>query len=423
MRARPDILARVTFSPGFRRLLPFILLFFTLNGVRLVLESFQAQALYRKDFIVDYLMAKAILAGVNPYLPIPDLIERWMGVNDSAFLHANPHPPIVALLSLPLGLLSYRSAALTWLAFELACLAGSVTFLLQWWGARITLRCVSLMLAAALGWMPVVEELWLGQFSALLLVLLLAAWEALRRGEDWKAGAFTGLMLALKFSGGPICLYLLARRRWRAVAAAGGVFAAANLLPLLVLGSQPIREYYLEVGPQVAAIYRLHEENFSAWTIGQRLFQGSGLHVHVQPLWHAPLLADVFTAVVPLTVLVVALAVSLRARTLDTAVGVLTAAGIWLQPVSWTHYLVLASVPLAIASKRIAAAGWPRSTTYVLGAICCTFSLVGSTYVQLARWISSSPVDLLTWTGLLTLIPALGLCGLIYLLCTTEQEA
>ncbi len=372
-------------------------------------------------------MAKAILEGVNPYLPLPEMVDRWIGVNKTALLHPTPHPPIIGILSLPMGLVDYRTAALIWLGVELLCLTGAIFLLMQWWGARITITRFLFVLAAALGWMPVVEELWLGQFSAMLLLLLLAAWRALAKQQEGKAGAFLGLMLALKFSGWPLLLFLLIRRRWNAVLIAGIVFLLANLIPLFYLGVHGIREYYTKVAPLISEIYRHHEGNLSAWTIGERLFHGFGVNMHFQPLVALPILTKVVTVLVPVCALLLGLRLALKAKSLDTAVGIMTIVGIWINPISWTHYLVLTAVPLAIVAKRLSQEGWPRGNCYSVMGILLSFTIVISSYLALIGSFTDqmAPDGILSApavTGFLLLIPVAGLANLAWMVWQCDRK-
>src|SRR5262249_20722017 len=245
--------SNLTFSPGFKRLLFVIAALNGLIGIKRIFESFFPPEIYRKDFIQEYLMAKAILNGVNPYLHLPDLAAIWMNHanNYNALKHPTPHPPVVGLLSLPFGLLSYQAAAVVWLIFELVCLSGSVLLLLRWWGKPINAGRAATLFGIALGWMPIVEELWLGQLSSCLLLLLLGAWFALRVEKDFLGGAMLGGLIALKLTAWPIVIFLALRRRWNGVIAAASVLVAANLLAMAVLGLGCVKNYYLEVGPQV----------------------------------------------------------------------------------------------------------------------------------------------------------------------------
>src|SRR3982074_1650862 len=87
--------------------------------------------LYDKDFGQEYLLARAIRAGVDPYQPIRDLAALF--VQATSYLdqeHPTPHPPTVGLFALPLGYLSYPVAVRTWFVFEMVCLVAVVILLI-----------------------------------------------------------------------------------------------------------------------------------------------------------------------------------------------------------------------------------------------------------------------------------------------------
>src|SRR5262249_35149257 len=77
---------------------------------------------YRKDFICEYLLAHALRAGVNPYLGLNDLAGvLHIALPAPIFAHPTPHPPGLALFSIPLAWLTYLQAATAWFGLELAC--------------------------------------------------------------------------------------------------------------------------------------------------------------------------------------------------------------------------------------------------------------------------------------------------------------
>ncbi len=53
-------------------------------------------------------MSKALMAGVNPYLPLDQLASLFIG-KFSFLSHPAPHPPFLAILSIPFSGLSSRS--------------------------------------------------------------------------------------------------------------------------------------------------------------------------------------------------------------------------------------------------------------------------------------------------------------------------
>ncbi|MGH9939095.1 MAG: glycosyltransferase family 87 protein, partial [Blastocatellia bacterium] len=319
----------LTFSPGFKRVLLGIAALNGLVGIKRTIESFGSPQIYKKDFIQEYLMAKAVLNGVNPYLPLPELAKMWMShANYIELNHPTPHPPVSGLFTVPFALLSYETAAIIWLFFELACLLASVSLLLRWWGGRMKARTVAACFAFALGWAPVTQDLWFSQLSCCLLLLLIGAWLALREGDDALGGALLGGLIALKLMAWPVVIFLALRRGWRGVLAAGAVMATTHLLVGVVAGFNCVKDYYVKIGPLLASFYRPHDSNFSAWTWGHRLFVGGGENISAPPLWSSVALAHLFTYVAPLAILAFGMWLALRAKRFDTAFGALVCVAI-----------------------------------------------------------------------------------------------
>jgi hypothetical protein len=417
MKSSPNLI----FSPGFKRLLLIIAILSGAIGVKRIVESFLPPEIYKKDFIQEYLMAKAILNGVNPYLPLPELANIWMSyAGYDRLKHPTPHPPVVGLLGLPFGYLSYEQAAVVWLVFELMCLLAVILLMLRWWGKPIKAATATVLFVFALGWVPIVEDLWFGQLTICLLLLLAGAWLALREGKGLLGGALLGGMIALKLTAWPIVVFFALRRQWKAVSAAALVACAANLLAMAVIGYESVKGYYLKVGPLVGAIYRLHDTNYSTWTIGQRLFADFGYNVFIQPPWPSTLMASLFTYLVPTAVLLLGFWLASRAENFDTAFGLLIGVAILISPIAWTHYLTLAVIPLAIIARRLHALGWPRQRSYLAFCLWLFLSLAGAAYSTVttlfASQVTSEGTPIVPFVvGLLTLMPATALIGSLWL--------
>lgn len=416
------------FSAGFKRLLLLAAGLNSLIGLKRISESWQAPELFKRDFVQEYLMAKAIWHGVNPYLPLPELASRWLpaAVGQNALQHPTPHTPLVGLLSLPLGWVSYEMASGLWLLLELGCLAAATILLLRWWGAPVTTLRVAGLLALAVGWIPVIEELWQGQLGACLLLLLVSAWLALRKGQDVRGGALLGGLIALKMTAWPIVVFLLLRRRWQSVLAAAAVVLMAHLVASAVLGGGCVQEYYQHVGPQIASLYRTYDCSYSAWTVGVRLFAGFGYHFSAPPLWDSPTLAAVFTYAVPLAVLFLGMALALRAKHFDTSFGLLVGIGILTGPVAWSHYWLLALIPLSVIAQKLWQQGLPRKQVYLAFAIWLPSTISTGRLTDFTLWfadgVTPEGVPIVpSWAGWLTLLPGVALVALLLLLWRWER--
>ncbi len=342
-----------------------------LLSLKLCIEALIPPHVYRKDLIQEYLLARAVLAGVNPYIPLSGLADRFIGpLPNPVFPHPTPHPPPVAIISLPLGLLTYEQAAVAWLLFEIAGLVVAVHLLLRELGRRPGLLLTLYVGLLVLGWNPFLDDLTVGQLMVPLLVLLILSWRDLRSGRAIRGGVFLGCVVALKLLAWPVVLWLLLRRNWRAAGAALVTVLAANAAAALLMGPDRVAHYYTAAGPAVSALYRAYDANISAWTIGWRVFEGTGAAVVMglaaPPLVAAPEMAGVVSLVIPLVLLGLGLALALRARTFDGAFSILICVSILVNPVAWAHYLTLAAIPIVCAIRRLWVLGLLRGEAYIL---------------------------------------------------------
>lgn len=360
---------------------------FIAYGCLAIAASFQPDAVRVKDFIQPYLMSRAILEGINPYTPLPDLTWSYLRIEQSNPLpHATPHTPIAGLFCVPLGLLEYRTAALIWGALEIACLATCILMVGRAWKLGLERRVI-LILALLMAWPPVIEEIRWGQFGAILLLLATCALIALRQDSVLRAGLALGLMLALKLFAWPILLYLAMRRRWRAVAAAIVVTLAANLLAAIILGWGVVTDYYLRIGPEVAAFHRRNPLNISAWT------------------W----MPDPISIAAPAIMLIGGLWLAMRMDS-EAAFCLLLIVSLFVSPVMWLHYATIALLPFAVVAARLRTAGWLRRETAVM---------IGAAFA-LAAW--QSPIGAFAPALVVRFAPLTGLLALAWLTWLTATN-
>lgn len=373
-----------------------------------------------KDLQQGYLLAQAMVHGVYPYLPSPELAKIWMPEHLFFGLpHPTPHPFAVGWLCLPLTPLRFAQAAVVWLLFQLVCLAICIVTLLRIAGLDWGWRRVAAIYLLMLGWWPLIVELSWGQLNMCLMILFLGAWQSLRQGKDGLGGSLLGGMLLVKLAGWPILLWLAFRRRWRAVWAAGLFWAGAHLLAIGLHGWGMVRDYYIKVGPQVGAIYRVYFVNLSTWTIGQRLFGYTGRDLDSAPLWESPFLVKALTLLAPAIVLVLALAVARRVRRFDTAIALLMAISPVLNPIAWQHCFLQATPALLLLSLRLRELRWPRRITLAVVLLLIAISVPHTDYIYLAKLFNQSFIP--TLPALLTLAPLVALLLLLWLLAWLDM--
>jgi hypothetical protein len=417
-----------------------VLLLLGLSGVRFAFLSLAPLYVYSKDFIQEYLLARAVFSGVNPYLPLPELAAQFLAPLDNPiFPHPTPHPPPVILLSLPLAFFSYETAALFWLLFEIFCLGLSIYIIATTLGKRMPLWLMGLIVVFIMGWGPVIDGLVVGQLMSVLLLLLSATWALFRSGH-WKIGAiFLGAAAALKLVVWPVALLLLIHRRWQALIILPLVFIVANLLAGLIIGFEVLIFYYTSVGAGVETMYRSHEDNFSIWSIGWRLFDGVGSTavyanntiiggIQAPPLIYWPEIALYVSLSLLVLFVLLIVAIVWRAKTLDAAFAVLVAAAVIANPIAWSHYLILLIIPITVAGRYLLQLGLPRQETnwgILLGLLLFLprFELNRLTrlFVTDGSAASVSPTTPFA-AGLLGLIPLLAVLGLLILIWRLDQN-
>lgn len=399
------------------------------------LVSLMSPWVYRKDFIQEYLLARAVLNGVNPYLPLPQLAEKLVGPLElGIFPHPTPHPPAVAILSLPLGLLHYESAAVIWLIFEVVCIFAAAYLLLRWWGSGSLCGALLATLIACM-WGPVVDELIIGQLNTLLLLLLILGWQALRKERHEVAGMMLGTVVALKLIAWPIIIFLTLRRQWRVVLSSAVVFSTANLLAALLMGTDRVFYYYLRVGAKVAPLYRAHEANFSLWSVGWRFFEG--IHSEVvssvaaPPVIVAPLAAGIVSAVLPVMLLATGLRWAAKAHRVDTAWGILVCVSVLISPVAWSHYLILTALPIVLCVRYLCEYTYPRWLRLFALMVAVLLFFPRGWMREMMLWFTverktnayQEIIMTVPFTvGLLSLLPAVAVLGLMWLIRHLDRQ-
>jgi hypothetical protein len=309
--------------------------------------SLSPSQVHWKDFGQEYLLARAIRDGADPYVPVSTLAERYaapIGFMDKP--HPTPHPPTVGIILLPVAWLSYPVAATTWFVVELACLMAAVQLLAV--ANQVPLRArmvplVALMLAA---WPAIVLELGLGQLTIPILALLAGAQLALERSRPKLAGALIGMSLLLKPLAWPVVIVLALYRDWRAALAAAATTFAGYLVAGAVIGFDRLVRYMTVVLPEVSASMLFEPTNTSLWAVAPRVVGStSSLGAGLLPLLAALTLFGW---------------ILVRRPRRSVAVGAATAASAVLSPIAWQFYVVLGAQSVLDLGNAVARRGFRR---------------------------------------------------------------
>src|SRR5947208_8121576 len=275
---------------------------------------------YNKDLQVQYLSARALRDGIDLFTPVSELAARYVPATTDTFPHPGPHPPVLAVLSVPLTLLPFAVIVPLWLGLNLVLL----TTVGRWLGLSTRTGL------AVAGWPPLWCLLYIGQLELVILTLALLGWRCAAAGRDGRAGSWLGLAVVLKLYPVVLLVPFAARRRARLLLAAGAVIVVGQLANLATVGPGGFVRYYGDVLPSVAALYDHSGLNSSPYGALLRVFGGAA---DVSPIIHAP---DV---VLPATI-VIALVAIVTLAILDPEAA--PAAALVGLPIVWYYYAPLA---------------------------------------------------------------------------------
>ena len=322
-----------------------------------------------RDILQEYLMGKALINGVNPYLASSELVLKFIGVLPY-YPHPAPYPPFLALLSIPLALINVNKLVTVWFIIELAFLATIACMLTILWKGRIDwIRAVFLILIL-LAWDSVVSDLYWGQLSILITALLLAALLALKNNHKTLAGVIIGFTLAIKLITWPLVIFLLLKKDWRTTISSCLTALGLNLVALCVIGVGPFMDYYLRVSAQVIKVWHGYILNFSLWSIGYRLFEGMRSPImwdifRVPPIINLQWASPLISIGIVLGFLLFGLIWAIRSIELETAFSILVCVIIAISPVSWDHYYVMIIIGITVILHNLVKLSFPPWRTLI----------------------------------------------------------
>jgi hypothetical protein len=196
-----------------------------------------------------------------------------------------------------------------------------------------------------------------------------------------------------------------------------GTMAATQLVAIWIMGGSVILDYYLRVGPSVMAYYRAHVANISLLSLGWRLFYGTGSLVLLgqksPPLVYAPRVAWAVGYILPLGMAVLGIWMAARRRRFDSAFGLLMYVSLLISPILWTHYVILAALPLVVTARELYSLGFPKKETIAIGLAVLVLSLPTLTFLGAAAGGEDLEVPFAVALG--SLIPLFSLLGCFYL--------
>ncbi len=202
----------------------------------LIWQVFQASQ-EASDFCQDYVAAQRLLHGE----PVYAVISAWLGKGQCQAYDA--HPPASVLFFSPFGVLPYMQAAMLWGLLSLAAYLVSGALLLQALGWP-KLRGMALFAAASVCWAPLTGAEHAQNLGQVLLLLVIAAWLAERKGRPGLAGTLLGAAGLLKLWPLLLLAGALVWRKGRLLLASAATVAVGTALSLAFLGISAYTAYF-----------------------------------------------------------------------------------------------------------------------------------------------------------------------------------
>jgi hypothetical protein len=318
-------------------------------------------------FMAYYVAAQTVRAG-EPGKRLYD--NKWFAARVVEMSHGTvtdsylANPPTLAVAWLPFAYLSVETSRRLWIALSVLCLALALWLIaveLAWSQRLWAIVALSALVTVAA---PTREQIALGQMYAGILLLHVIAWRAYIHRRDALSGVALGLALALKVSGWPIGLLMLAQRRWSAAGWAFATAVAATLTTMPWVGLDAWRAFLLEAIPRTlhsaAATLTAYQDTRGFW---QHLFRYDA-QFNPNPLSDAPALATLLTLSTAVGACV-ALATCVRTASVGFAAAV--ALTELLSPAAEQYHYVVLILPLALLWHE----AW-RSNYWLLG--CCALA-------------------------------------------------
>jgi Glycosyltransferase family 87 len=307
------------------------------------------------DFYQDWGSARNYWGGLPIYTHHATSIPRHLGLpsNPVPSIEYNAHPPSSVLLTLPLGRLSYPNAVLVWNLISLVALGASLKIVAS------ELAFPRRLLAPALALMafchPVYGNVYQGQLTLILVLLVTAIWALERSGWSYSAGLLIGAAAAVKLFPAYLVVYYAARGRFRPLFGTAVAFLSLTVLTGLVLGWESYYDYiYIVMKNQ--AKFRSFAYNISVAGLWHKLFDPVDETGPVEPLWRSPALAHWGTILSDLAITMILVMVTRRARThaqRDLAFALTVVAMLLVSPVTWDFSLPLLLVSIAVVAAKV----------------------------------------------------------------------
>lgn len=301
------------------------------------------------DFHSIWEGVRAFSQGGNPYFRYQEYAtmtaETYRGDHK-----LNMYPPLVVLLSVPLGSLEYTTAKLVWWGLNLGWAFLALLACLWFCGDRLSKVEAGAVVLLFGTFYPALSSIYFGNYDNLIAALMALTYVGYRKGLPALGGTALALGVLLKGFPGFLGLYFAWKRQWKLLGVSAIV--GVGLFAVTLTGMSFERQmWWFQAASE--GLPRSHaaavNQTLNAWSL--RLFTYD--EIFSQGIVNAPALADGVTLVMQVLLLVGLLAVTFRntdpngpREQLCFCLALLTL--FIIPPFSNTKHFILAVLPVAV---------------------------------------------------------------------------
>lgn len=200
----------------------------------------------RGDFSIYYACALAMGRGLDPYAINLTDFTRALGFEPDPFAHP-ADAPTFTLATEPLARMSPANAYAMWSVASVVCLVASL-YLLFGPSSQLDRRTAILLSLGALGFTPLADNFRWAQSQVFVMFGVLLFFRLVERSRDRTAALLLAVLGLLR--GFPLVLggYLIARRRWGAIAFLAIAFAVGIAVTVAMMDSHRLKVFCASSG-------------------------------------------------------------------------------------------------------------------------------------------------------------------------------
>ena len=286
------------------------------------------------------------------YYAANHLVNHESIYSDTEYL--NYHPPIAAVLLVPLSYLPYKDAAIIWTVLSIILYTISGWLVFRELKIHLPREYLLIFFGFSFSWHPFLMNIGLGQWSIVIGFFIVLCWICLRHDRNILAGIILGLACLIKFYPGLLIVYMLLMKRWKALVTTILVVMLGTIIIALVVGPKEVVYYFTTILPSDTNRYSTSPENYSILGILGKFFAGGYL---IEPIFISPISINLLAIILDIGVLIILVRTMLNLPidkdSNDVKFALSLIAMLFISPVFWQHNLTILTIPIFILLMKI----------------------------------------------------------------------